>query len=296
MTWNRGYRAVAVRRGAVPVGARSAERVPLCHSLSQLSRFLHGHLWGRGCRPGPRLRAGTVLTVAVLGVLLASCTTPPPAVQEPVRFGTLPSTQESIPIRVPAGAVIRASNWPSACTILTDDEIRALLPQADLIRRQPQAVVVTDISLDIGSPFNSGGPRQETAPEGACTYSFALVGAAILDLRSNIDIVITGLADPALLEPAYEDHLARDRENDDVAPVTDHAASLGPDACYSKLESSGIQFYLVCRQGSLLYEISGLSYGMHPDLPNTIEVRRDQWRVNVLVPVAARVAEKVPSS
>lgn len=36
-------------------------------------------------------------------------------------------------------------------------------------------------------------------------------------------------------ELAYEDHLARDQENDDVAPVTDHAVTLGPDACYSKL-------------------------------------------------------------
>lgn len=240
---------------------------------------------------GPWRRAAAV---AVLGGLLAGCADPPSAPRGPVQFGTLPLATSTIPIQVPAGAVIRAPDWPSACAILTDDEIQALLPQAQMIDRQPQPVVVTDVSFDVGSPFDTAGPRQETAPEGACRYSFALIGAANRDTPSNIDIMFTGLADPTLLALAFGDELARDQANDDVAPVTDHGTELGPEACYSKLEASGIQFYLVCRHGPLLYEISGLGFGFYPDLPNTTEARRERWRDNVLTPVAGRVADKVP--
>lgn len=130
--------------------------------------------------------------------------------------------------------------------MLTDDEMRALLPQADP------------------------------------------------DIRSNIDIAILGLADPTLLDLAYDDGLVGDQANDRVAPVIDHATGLGPGARYSKLGPYGDQFSLVCRHGPLLYEVSGLNFGRYPGLPDTTEVRRDQWRDNVLIPVAARIADKVP--
>lgn len=281
--------SAAIHDGVSVPGSLSAAVTQLA---AQLGRCRPRSPLGRR-RGSPRRHAGGMVTVAALGVLLTGCLGPTPVPREPVRFGTFPPVTETIPLRVPPGAVIRAPDWPSACTILTDAEIRALLPQADQIRRQPTRVVVTDLSLDIGSPFDSGGPRQETAPEGSCSYSFALVGAAIPDVRSNIDITILGLAAPTLLALAYDDELAGDRANDRVAPVTDHATGFGPEACYSKLEPSGIQFYLVCRHGPLLYEVSGLSFGLHPGLPDTTEIRRDRWRDGALIPVAARVADKV---
>jgi hypothetical protein len=217
------------------------------------------------------------LTVAVGGA--AGCGENAPA-KDPVAFGSAQPAGTELPITVPPGTVLPAESWPSACQFLTDEEITALLPQAADIKRTPQKVKV--ITLATKAP---------SAAEGSCSYSFWLKGATSEEVRSTIVVTIAALADPDIITTAYDKQLSRDRTRSDRPRVEDHANRLGPQACYSWLQAT---FYLVCRQGPLIFEVEGSGYGTFPGVPTSLEAKAEHWRDKVQAPAAQIIASKVP--
>lgn len=200
-------------------------------------------------------------------------------------FGAAVPAATTLQIDVPPDGVVNAADWPSACTLLADDEIKGLLPQADKIQRRPQPVTVV-------APLFSGA-RNETAPEGGCTYAFELAGATSEGVLSSIGITIDGIADPALGTRYYTDMQAEDRARKDVQPVEDRKAELGPEACYTKLDGSRIEWYVVCGRDELIFEVTGLGFGIFEGGPRERDAERDHWRDNVQVPVVGMIAGKV---
>jgi hypothetical protein len=195
--------------------------------------------------------------------------------KEPVVFGSARPAGPKLSITVPRGGVVPAGKWPSACQFLTEDEIVALLPQATAIKRAPKKVsVLTILDKD----------QNQSAAEGECAYSFWLKGATIEDVRSSVSVGIAAVADPALVARHYAGQLKQDRTRTDRPGVEDQAGRLGPLACYSWL-SAGVESHLICRQGPLMFEVTGIGFGRG--------VAAQQWRDRVQAPVARIVAGKV---
>jgi hypothetical protein len=205
--------------------------------------------------------------------------------KDPVAFGAVKPAATTLPVRVSGDQVVGASQWPSACTFLTDDEIKGLLPQADKINREPQQVSVVSI-------FDEA--QHQTAQEGACRFTFWLKGATIKDLTASIEVSISAIAAPRRISEHYAKVLADDRKNADRQPVEDRGAGLGPQACYTWLEAQ-VESYVVCRQGALMFEVGGMGAGNFAGVADDVGAERDHWREKVQVPVVQMIAAKIPA-
>lgn len=192
----------------------------------------------------------------------------------PVRYGK-PAPSGQVPISASGRQVVPASRWPDACTLLSDKEIQALLPQATRVRR-------TYLQSDADLPFIEARPRAApstfTAPHGGCVFSFVIPGGA-----GTLSVKINGVGGPRLVGRAYADRLRSARESDHPRRVS---ASAGPQACFRESpDTSNID----CRQGPLLFTASGegVAYksGTSADL--------DAWTTHAVVPAAATVAAKI---
>lgn len=228
-----------------------------------------------------------MVMVAALGLLtggLASGCGDDDKSMDPVVFGAAEPAATKLAISAPPGAVVPAGNWPSACKFITDGEITALLPQADRIERKPKKVSVVSI-LD---KAQSG-----SAAEGGCSHSFWLKGATIEDVTASFEVTISAVADPELITAHHTAQLAKDRLRSDRQPIEDHADQFGPQHCYSWPYS--YSFHVACRQGSLMFELTGYGYGEFPGVADgDLAAKGREWREKVLAPVARIVATKVP--
>jgi hypothetical protein len=217
------------------------------------------------------------LTVAVGGAGGCGDDTP---VGEPVAFGTAEPSGAKLPITAPAGTVVPADGWPSACQFLTDDEITALLPQAADIKRKPQKVTVVSLAT-----------KHPAAAEGSCTYSFWLKGVTIEDVRASVIVTISAIADPEIVTKAYTKQLDADRKRSDRPKLEDHSDRFGPQACYSWVQTFST---LLCRHGPLIFDVSGSGHGTFPGVPTDQDAKAEYWRDKVQAPVAQIIAAKLP--
>jgi hypothetical protein len=199
----------------------------------------------------------------------------------PVEFGTARPGGAQLAIAPGEDEVIVAEKWPSACRLLTDEEITALLPQATDIERVPTPVKIISILQK---------DQNSTAPEGECSYKFWLKGATIEEAVSSIIVSIRAVADPALVEAHYAERLAADRKRTDQAKAEDHGDRYGPQACYGWVDSLST---LVCRQGPMVFEIRGFGSGTFAGVPTAAAAKAAHWRDRVEGPVAQLIAAKV---
>lgn len=226
--------------------------------------------------------AAAAVPALIAGGLLGGCGDDKS--KDPVVFGSAPPPAAKLEISAPAGDVVPASSWPSACAFLTDGEIKALLPQADRIERLPKKVSVISI-LDKA--------QNQSAAEGGCSYSFWLKGATIEDVDASVQITIAAVADPELVTEHYEEQRDQDRTRTDRDGIEDHREQFGPEGCYSW--SASYTFTAVCHQGPLMFQVAGSGYGTFPGVPDgDLLAKGRQWRDKVLAPVAGIVAAKVP--
>lgn len=242
----------------------------------------------------PRIRKGelgvsktnpsrSVLVAATgvcVGVLLTACSSGPPQLKfEPAkpsgaRLGAQPARGGSLPV----------DQWPNACEVLGDEEIRAILPQAKGFERKPVKVTVINFNpLGKSDPGTTGD-----VPAGGCNTEFGLPAKYESKRNSSIRIVFKTVADPALVADAY----AKDREYEakqagqGATKFRDLNDSLGAAGCYTKSSSAG----MVCHQGPYEFEVSGSStadgVGKYPE-------SNENWREKVLAEVVRTLSARM---
>jgi hypothetical protein len=204
--------------------------------------------------------------------------------KEPVEFGVAMPAAERIELPTPPdGGVIPAGRWPGACAFLTDDEITALLPQATDIERKPKVVSVLTLDKE----------QRAQAAEGECAFQFWLKDATVAGITSSVSVGIQGVADPAVISRHYGETLAADRKRTDRSPVEDLGDRFGPEACYSWVSSVSF-FTLVCREGPMIFQVTGGGYGTFPGVPDGDQAAQGKhWRDKVQGPAAGLVAAKL---
>ncbi|RVU20010.1 hypothetical protein EOT10_28855 [Streptomyces antnestii] len=196
-------------------------------------------------------RSRWLCLTALAGVgLLAGCgeEKPPP----PVEFGTARPAGDTLGLQPPQGAAMALSQWPDACKLVTDGELRAFLPQAKNVERKP--VKVSIINFDPMADAKPGTTGD--VPRGGCEFAFNLPGNGGDHVTSsNFTVTVTALADPALVSDKY-----REDKGDDASEqgFKDLAGSWGAQACYSVDGVVGDK--VTCMQGPYEFELDGSSY------------------------------------
>ncbi|MEV3856006.1 hypothetical protein AB0J38_16985 [Streptomyces sp. NPDC050095] len=200
-----------------------------------------------------RHHTSLALTMAVAGTLLLAatgCSKDVPA----LKFGAAKPSGAKLAARSPANGSLPLAEWPNACTVLSDQEIEAVLPQAKDVKRQPIKVTILNFDpLSEAEPGTTGD-----VPTGGCKFTFGLPDKYESDGNSNIQVTFTAVADTPLVRKHYEEDLADARKD---APkykkeFRDLGTSLGPAGCHSPDLSQGD---LVCYQGPYQFEVSGSS-------------------------------------
>ncbi|MER6301596.1 hypothetical protein ABT247_18815 [Kitasatospora sp. NPDC001539] len=195
------------------------------------------------------LSAAAALAGAAV-LLLAGCSKEVPA----LRFGSAQPSGNRLTAQPPSGRSLPLAQWPHGCEVLSDAEIKAILPQADAIKRQPVKVTIINFNpLTEADPGTTGD-----VPDAGCKFSFGLPDKSDSTSNSSIKLTFTAVADPKLVAKNYADDLAHGR--DDATKYhkefEDLGTSLGPQGCYAEDLASG---NLTCHQGPYEFEVSGSS-------------------------------------
>lgn len=241
-------------------------------------------------------RAGLWCLTAVVGAaLMTGCTEQAPPT--PVEFGPARPAGGKLGIHPAAGSVVPLSEWPDACELVSDEEVRAILPQAQRIERKPVKVTILNMNpLAEARPGTTGD-----VPRGGCEFAFVLPGRhGDTGSNSRFTVTVTALADPALTAESHQD----DKKSDATDKgFTDLAASWGAQDCYAVGE--GLTPAVAhCRQGPYRFEVGGSSWaeGVSPGpakgakAAENIEAekkRRQVWAEKVLPEVVRTVGARM---
>jgi hypothetical protein len=191
------------------------------------------------------------LAILVSAALLTGCSEdpPPPAIE----FGSAKPAGEKLGLQPQPGSAVALSQWPDACKLVTDPEILAILPQAKDFERTPVKVTVTNFNpLTAPDPSTVGD-----VPRGGCKFEFALpAGDDQAARNSSFTIIVTGVADPALMAARYQEDKKEEEAGRDNG-FKDLALSWGTQGCYSY--GSGVNWRAGCYQGPYLFDVEGWS-------------------------------------
>jgi hypothetical protein len=111
----------------------------------------------------------------------------------------------------PAGDLATdGSSWPRACTLLTDDDIKAVLPQADEFERSGQAsTLVFDTKEYHPDPYGRGLGTSTTiktqsiaVPEASCKFRFFLPHKSLTgdhDRIATLTVAVAAAGDPTIV-------------------------------------------------------------------------------------------------
>ncbi|MFE0104945.1 hypothetical protein [Streptomyces sp. NPDC059009] len=199
-----------------------------------------------------RARTGLWCVTAVMGAaLMSGCSedSPPPA----IKFRAAKPAGDKLGFRPTPGSPVTLSQWPDACKLMTDGEIRAILPQAKEFERKP--VKVTILNMD---PLSEAAPGTTgDVPRGGCEFGFALPSKGGDSSRnSSVSITVTAIADPAAVKKRY----LEDKKGDSKKKgFTDLGDSWGVEGCYA-VQNSVSDTGADCYQGPYLFEVGGSSW------------------------------------
>jgi hypothetical protein len=224
---------------------------------------------------------------------MAGCSEDPPP---PIGYGAAKPAGDRLGLRAPPGSVVTLSQWPDACNLVTDPEIRAILPQATDIERKPVMVTVSNFNpLRQADPGTTG-----EVPRGGCEFEFALpTGGDSTSYNSSFTVTVTAVADPAVVASRYLEDKSGDSQK---SGFKDLAASWGTQGCYST--GDGLSAGANCYQGPYLFDVGGSSWAdgvaPKPDPDATAaeniaaEKQRQQiWADKVLSQVTRTVAARM---
>ncbi|MEU4547646.1 hypothetical protein [Nonomuraea dietziae] len=197
-----------------------------------------------GPRDEPGLRVTRLaMTVTCLALAAAACSVPP------VEVGSARPAGGALGLRAESGQYLPGDQWPDACQLLTDEELKAILPQAEEVSRRPRGLNLTEIPDFL---TGKGGGTEHIAKAG-CDLGFKLPDDYDAP-NSAISIMVNAIADPALAAKAYR----QGKEQDDkIGGVVELGEEWEAEECYSSQPTAGSQMRVSCHTGQYYFETWG---------------------------------------
>jgi hypothetical protein len=225
---------------------------------------------------------GCLLPIAALvvtGVVVSAALFAVPRLTGPDSASTgQAAPRGAVAVQVPAGDVLPASRWPTACQFLDDSEILAVLPGATELNELPGGASTRTIDEFARDPSYR---EEEYAPEGRCTWSLKLPGERV-NAFTFISFELLAVADPDLIARYHDEQIG--------ARGGGTAADKLPDgtSCYL----SGLyDARLVCARGPVMYELGGSTTTDFGDYR-----AYSHWRDTVLRELAITVSAKIKAA
>ncbi|MER7540281.1 hypothetical protein ABTX77_36710 [Streptomyces sp. NPDC097704] len=230
-----------------------------------------------------RLNRWCLVLAVAAPLALAGCSSAPP----PLEFGAAKPSGPKLAAHPAANASLPLAEWPNACEVLSDEEIRAILPQATDFARDPVKVTIIDFNpLSESAPGTTGD-----VPAGGCEFRFGLPSEYESEHNSSVKVTFTAIADPALVERNYAEDLesARKRaaEGTYKKEFRDLGTSLGTEGCFLPDVSDGP----TCHQGPYQFEVSGMSTA---DGVGEYPASNRNWSEKVLTQVVRTLGPRMP--
>jgi hypothetical protein len=186
-----------------------------------------------------------------------------------VDLGTAPRQVAKLSLpAVPKGEFAAGGRWPRACTLLSDEEIRALVPQADRIRREgapgrPKFTTKIYQANPFGPAVYAGNESQTVAvPEQTCTITFRLPHkhrTAPLDEVGTLVVAVDIVARPKtvyLFGPGHDEDLQEFIDANNARRCSED----------SEHEISTVDWYaLQCAKGRLAVSVNAWVTARDPD-------------------------------
>ncbi len=163
-------------------------------------------------------------------------------------------------------------DWPDACTMLTDAEIKAIVPGVTRIGRKGQH-----------GGFLGGG---ETPHYVECSHEISRPTDAY-DLPSKIIVILRDVAAPNAIKKQYEQHRQSQERISEKYPdqYRNYGPQFGADDCYSSGSS------LECHTGKFLFQVAGNPATQeNEDDPRHA---REEWQEETLTAVARTLSAKM---
>lgn len=242
-----------------------------------------------------RFRTGGLLLSVVAGAaLLTGCGEEEPPT--PVEYGSARPAGDTLGLRPPEGSALALSEWPDACKLVTEAELQAIVPQATALEHEPVKLTIMNFN-----PLAEAGPGTTgDVDRGGCKFDFHLPDHGDDEFtNSHFTVVVTAIADPALVEKSYRE----DKDGDGTEKgFTDLADSWGAQDCYSTAAAGTDK--VMCLQGPYVFEVDGeTSSAGVVDMPDpgakasenlaAAAERRKLWKEKVLTEVTRTVAARL---
>ncbi|KAA2261581.1 hypothetical protein F0L68_16000 [Solihabitans fulvus] len=194
-----------------------------------------------------RLIWRVAVAVAVAAALTAGCSAP-----AAVEFGSARPSGPALHLRAGSGEELSGGQWPDACTLLTDQELTAVLPQATDISRKQKKLHLYSVP-DFVHPERT--KASEDVPAAGCDIGFALPDK-YNGPNSSVNFIILGIADPSLVVDLY----GKDKKSGSrTSGTSEIGAAWGAEDCYANTIAAASRPTAYCRTGQYYFEVSGES-------------------------------------
>jgi hypothetical protein len=164
------------------------------------------------------------------------------------------------------------ADWPDACKMLTDEEIRSILPGVKKITKDGAK-----------GEFLFGGGK--TPHNVTCDYEVPLASDPYPDLPSKITVDLRGVGDPDAVKDRYERNLESNSKSAAKYPdqFADYGSRFGSDACFYDGSS------LECRTGKFEFWVGGRT----PTDSGDDQAAQKKWREETLGQVVGVLSQKM---
>lgn len=111
-------------------------------------------------------------------------------------LGKAPQRTEGIGLDPPEdGEIMTADRWPNACSLVSRQDVEAILPDAEEIEEAPPFLVYTPSIKDFAG--DSSWKKSDVADAGRCEYIMKLPGERFVATR--VWVRVDAVADPKLI-------------------------------------------------------------------------------------------------
>ncbi|MGP4027471.1 hypothetical protein [Actinomadura sp. 3N407] len=192
-----------------------------------------------------------------------------------------------IRITVTTGRITPPTRWPDACSLLTEDELLAVLPSAEDVETWP----VTENPFYSSSVPGGKAVNEQPVRNGRCIYKMEFpvyYNNARITGTGEFSIALKGVGDPRVTARVHADRKA--------SLGASQVGEIGVDGADCYLETGPGNAprigFVVCRKGPVLFSIERAGF-RKVDLEGDEDLD-EAVRERVLAPVAETVAADLP--